>query len=82
MSYVTIMQTSADNSYNDYQGATFRDHLVYLFSKTLLHLVLHTMYPVKIVSFLVAVCLPPRMSQKPIFLCFHADIFDRVCSSY
>ena len=47
VSYVTIMQTSADNSYNDYQVTTFRDHLVWwLFSKTLLHLVLHTMYPV------------------------------------
>ena len=36
-------------------------------------------------SFLVAVCLPPRMSQKPIFYTgcvFHADILDRVCFSY
>ena len=29
MSYVTIVQTSADNSYNDYQvAATLRGHLV------------------------------------------------------
>ena len=47
VSYATIVQTSAGNSYNDYQVATFRDHLVWwLFSKTLLYLVLHTMYPI------------------------------------
>ena len=28
VSYVAIMLTSADNSYNNYQVATFRDHLV------------------------------------------------------
>ena len=28
VSYVTIVQTSADSSYNDDQVATFRDHLV------------------------------------------------------
>ena len=40
---------------------------------------------IRFVSFLVAVCLPSRMSQKPIFYTgyvFHADIFDRVCFSY
>ena len=40
---------------------------------------------IRFVSFLVAVCLPPRMSQKPIFYTgcvFHAEILDRVCFSY
>ena len=40
---------------------------------------------IRFVSFLVAVCLPPKMSQKRTFYtrCVsHADILDRVCFSY
>ena len=40
---------------------------------------------IRFVSFLVAVFLSPRMSQKPIFCTgcvFHADILDRVFFSY